>query len=75
MWQLEGALALAALHLNSARPGRRVYRAATWPAPCARVCRQLGDPSIASKRHNDDTIVRGCAFKHYAAALAWIKCP
>ena len=74
MWHLEVALALAELHLNSARPGRRVYRAATWPAPCARVCRQLGDPSIASKRrHNDDAIVHGCTFEHYAAAFAWIK--
>jgi hypothetical protein len=44
--------------------------------PSQRPCRQLGDASIASKRrYNDDAIVLGGAFEHYAAVLAWIKRP
>jgi len=73
---LEVALTPAELHLCSTRPGRRVYLAATVVLAGAvrTVCRQLGDTSIASKRrYNDDAIVHGCTFEHYAAAFAWIK--
>ena len=61
--------------VHDAAAVRRRESYASTPAhaftnPRQRPCRQPRDPSIASKRrYNDDAIVHGGAFEHYATVL------